>query len=55
MTVAALAPKPEQAEFWRTASPELINLQMSYCSGAEVNWQTPECAALYQARAGSAY
>ena len=55
VTVAAPVLKPEQAEFWRTASPELISVQMGYCSGAEVNWQTPQCAALYQSRAGSAY
>ena len=55
MTVAAPAPKPEQAEFWRTASPDLVNVQMGYCSGADVQWQTPQCAALYQARQGASY
>ena len=55
MTVAAPAPKSEQAEFWRTASPDLVNVQMGYCSGADVQWQTPQCAALYQARQGASY
>jgi len=55
MTVSAPAPTPETVAFWRAASPDLINVQMAYCSGADVQWQTPQCAALYRTRQGAAY
>ena len=55
ITVSAPAPTPETVAFWRAASPEQVNVQMAYCSGADVQWQTPQCAALYRTRQGAAY